>query len=49
MILAGVAVVLGLIVAFNPFASIKLTVVCAGVALVYTAVTGILNETKLGK
>ena len=49
MILAGVAVVLGLIVAFNPFASIKMTVVCAGVALVYTAVTGILNETKLGK
>ena len=49
MALAGIAVVLGLIVAFNPFASIKLTVVCAGIALVYTAATGILNEIKLGK
>ena len=49
MALAGLAVVLGLIVACNPFASIKLTVICAGIALVYTAVTGILSETKLSK
>lgn len=49
MALAGIAIVLGLIIAFNPFATIKLTVICAGVALVYTAVTGILNELKLSK
>ena len=49
MALAAIAIVLGLIVAFNPFTSIKLTVICAGIALVYTAVTGIMNELKLGK
>ena len=49
MVLAGIAVVLGLVVACNPFASIKLTVICAGVALVYTAVTGVMSEMKLGK
>ena len=49
MALAAIAVVLGLIVAFNPFASIKATVICAGAALLYTAVTGILTELKLGK
>ena len=49
MALAAIAIVLGLIVAFNPFTSIKLTVICAGIALVYTAVTGIINEMKLGK
>ncbi len=49
MALAGIAVVLGLIVAFNPFTAIKATVVCAGIALVYTAVTGIINEMKAGK
>ena len=42
-------VVLGLIVAFNPFSAIKATVVVAGIALIYTAVTGIINEMKLGK
>ncbi len=49
MALAAVAVVLGLIVAFNPFSALKATVVCVGIALLYTAVTGILNEMKLGK
>ncbi|MBO4297609.1 MAG: DUF308 domain-containing protein [Clostridia bacterium] len=49
MALAGVAIVLGLIVAFNPFSAIKVTIVCAGIALIYTAVTGIFNELKLGK
>ena len=49
MVLAAIAVVLGLVVAFNPFATIKLTVICAGIALLYTAVTGIMNEMKLGK
>ena len=49
MVLAAIAVVLGLVVAFNPFATIKLTVIVAGIALLYTAVTGIMNEMKLGK
>ena len=47
--LSAVAIIFGLIIAMNPFATIKATVVCAGVALVYSAVTGILNELKLGK
>ncbi len=49
MALAGVAIALGLIVALNPFSAIKATVVCAGIALLYTAVTGIINEMKAGK
>jgi|GEM_PF-2058673 len=49
MALAAVAIVLGLIIAFNPFTAVKATVVCAGIALVYTAVTGIVNELRLGK
>ena len=49
MALAAGAIVLGLIVAFNPFSALRVTLVCAGIALLYTAVTGILNEMKLGK
>ncbi len=49
MALAGGAIVLGLIVAFNPLGATKAAIICAGVALVYTAVTGIMNELKLGK
>ena len=49
MALAAVAIVLGLIVAFNPFATIKVTVIVAGIALIYTAVSGILSELKLNK
>ncbi len=49
MALAAGAIVLGLIVAFNPFSAIRATVVCAGIALLYTAVTGIMNELRLGR
>ncbi|MBO4299548.1 MAG: DUF308 domain-containing protein [Clostridia bacterium] len=49
MALAAGAIVLGLIVAFNPLGATKAAIICAGIALVYTAVTGIMNEMKTGK
>ncbi len=49
MALAGGAILLGLIVAFNPLGATKAAIVCIGIALVYTAVTGVMNEMKLGK
>ena len=49
MALAGIAIVLGLIVAFNPFSAINSFVDDTATTEIYTAVTGIINEMKLGK
>ncbi len=40
MVTSGIAAVLGLIIASNPFSTMKIFSVAAGVALIYVAVTG---------
>ena len=49
MVLTGIVAVIGLIIAFRPISSVKTFCVVAGIALVYTAGTGIAEELRLRK
>ena len=49
MIIAGVTALLGILIIAVPFTTEKIALICIGVALVYTGVTGILSEMNVIK